>query len=96
MLNPGTHTNTTDTMAAAMEAAFDDQWSAFNGDLPKPTPKQMAGIRLMFVAVAQGVVQHLRDNHEAFNVTTESAEAGGDSHSHPAEVTSISTIDTTA
>jgi len=96
MLHPGKHDQTTGTMAQAMETAFLDQWPHFNGDLPLPAGKQLAALRLFFVAVAQGMVQHLRDHPEAFNVTTASAGSGDGSHTHPAEVASISTTGTTA
>ena len=83
-------------MAELMEDAFLAEWSHFNPSLPIPSEKQLKGIRLMFVAVAQGVVQHLREHPEAFDVTTDSAGSGGASHTHNGEVSSISTTGTTA
>ena len=69
-------------------------------------------MRLFFVAVAQGVVQHLRDHPEAFTLsvanTTHNHSGGahvhGDgshahsdgSHTHPASVTQITAQQTTA
>jgi hypothetical protein len=67
-LKPGTFSDTVDTMAKAMEAAFLDQWALFNPKLPEPDEKQLNSMRLFFVAVSQGVVQHLRDNADSFDV----------------------------
>lgn len=36
-------------------------------DAPLPTANEE--MKLMFIAIARGVVQHLHDNHDAFNVT---------------------------
>jgi len=99
-------------MAGAIEAAFKNQWQLFNPDLPLPNEEQLVSMRLFFVAVAQGVVQHLRDNPDAFKLavtnTTHGHSGGahvhGDgshshsdgSHSHPASVAEISTQQTTA
>jgi hypothetical protein len=70
-LRPGTFSETIDTMASAMEEAFLNQWPLFNPDLPLPDEKKLHSMRLFFVAVSQGVVQHLRDNKEAFEVEVE-------------------------
>lgn len=113
MLHPGKHNDTAGTtMAGAIEAAFVNQWPLFNPDLPLPNEEQLAPIRLFFVAVAQGVVQHLRDHPEAFTLAVSStshthsggAHVHGDgshshsggSHSHPASVTQITAQETTA
>jgi hypothetical protein len=112
MLIPGKHNATAGTMAGAIEAAFLDQWPLFNPDLPEPEGKQLAAMRLLFVAVAQGVVQHLRDHPDAFAVTVTAADHthsdgahthgdgshahSGGSHNHPAAISVISTTETTA
>jgi hypothetical protein len=113
MLHPGKHGDTAGTtMAGAIEAAFLDQWHLFNPDLPLPSEEQLTPLRLFFVAVAQGVVQHLRDNPGAFKVsvtdTTHSHSGGahihGDgshshsdgSHSHPVSISQIASQQTTA
>jgi hypothetical protein len=84
-LKPGTFSDTIDTMAKAMEDAFLDQWSLFNPNLPVPGAEsaQLKSMRLFFVAVSQGVVQHLRDNPAAFQVTVQN---GSHSHSGGAHV----------
>ena len=81
-------------MADAMEDAFLSQWDLFNPELPKPTGKKLEGMRLMFVAVSQGVVQHLRDNEDAFKIADDSA--GGTSHDHGGQLESIQATGTTA
>ena len=114
MLHPGKFNDTASTtMAGAIEAAFLDQWPLFNPDLPVPTEdEQLDPMRLLFVAVAQGVVQHLRDHPEAFTLavanTTHNHSGGahvhGDgshshsdgSHAHPASVAQITAQQTTA
>jgi hypothetical protein len=71
-LRPGSFSDTNAaTMAKQIEAAFMSQWSSFNPDLPQPEGKQLEALRLFFVAVSQGVVQHLRDNAVAFEVVVD-------------------------
>ena len=65
-LKAGTIDNLSNSMALAMENAFVDQWPKVMGDLELPVDRQQ--MRLMFVAVAQGVVEHLRNNPDAFKV----------------------------
>ncbi|HEY5704603.1 MAG TPA: hypothetical protein VIS96_03400 [Terrimicrobiaceae bacterium] len=101
------------TMAKAMEEAFLTEWTPFNGeDLPPPEGKSLQALRLFFVAVSQGVVQHLRDNAAAFALTINSASHShdggehvhgdgththdGGSHSHGATVSEIKTTGTTS
>ncbi len=113
MLHPGKYHDTdASTMAGAIEAAFVDQWPLFNPDLPPhPTEEQLDAMRLLFVAVAQGVVQHLRDHPEAFTLavanTSHSHSGGahvhgdgshshsGGSHSHPTSIAAITAQETT-
>jgi hypothetical protein len=64
-------------MAMAIEEAFLREWPEFNGTLPLPEGKDLNAMRLFFVAVSQGVVQHLHDNPGAFTLTLNQA-----SHSH--------------
>jgi len=54
------------SMAQAMEDAFVAQWPFVMGDRDLPADRQQ--MRLMFVAVAQGVVEHLKSNPDAFKV----------------------------
>jgi len=111
-LKPGTFSDTVDTMAQAMEEAFLNQWPLFNPNLPEPDEKQLNALRLFFVAVSQGMVQHLRENPAAFEVTVDNgahshtggAHVHGDgshahsggAHSHGGTVDQINTTGTTA
>lgn len=58
------------SMAQAIEGAFREEWSNFmDGETPEPSQE----LRLFFVAVARGVVKHLKDNPRAFKIIS-----GGD------------------
>lgn len=54
-------------MAEAIEASFKEAWPTLMGDLPLPESNDQS--KLMFIAVAQGVVKHLVAHPEAFKVT---------------------------
>ncbi len=54
------------SMAKAMEQAFVMLWSNVMGEQDVPLDRQQ--MQLMFVAVAQGVVEHLKENATAFKV----------------------------
>jgi len=61
-------------MAEAMEVAFDAEWRNTMGDADPPgTNPQM---HLMFLAIAEGVVNHLKANPEAFKVTVTQTGSG--------------------
>ncbi len=58
-LKPGSYANFTNSMAAAMESAFQTYWRSV-----KDTPLPDAGLedrKILFIAIARGVVQHLRE-----------------------------------
>jgi hypothetical protein len=59
-LKAGTLDDFSNSMAAAMERAFDLVWNARWGT-PLPTQTR-DDRRLLFVAIAQGVIRHLKDN----------------------------------
>jgi hypothetical protein len=65
-LKAGTILDLSNSMAQAMEDAFVAQWPVVMGDRDLPADRQQ--MRLMFVAVAQGVVEHLKRNPDAFKV----------------------------
>lgn len=65
-LKAGTISDLSNSMAQAMEDAFVAAWPNVMGEQELPANRQQ--MRLMFVAVAQGVVQHLKDNPNAFKV----------------------------
>ena len=60
----GTYTN---SMADAIEKAFLAEWPKVMIDQPVPDSNDQ--MRLLFMAIAQGVVQHLVDHPEAFTIT---------------------------
>lgn len=54
------------TMAASIEAAFVNEWDKVTG-YPLGTAGQRER-RVLFAAIAQGIVRHLQDNPDAFKV----------------------------
>jgi hypothetical protein len=73
-LKAGSKTDYVASMASAMEEAFMHEWGNFmeGADAPKMSDQ----MRLMFVAIAQGVVNHLKANHDAFKVTATQTSSG--------------------
>jgi hypothetical protein len=73
-LKAGSKADYNSSMASAMEKAFVDEWSSFmeGADAPKMSDQ----MRLMFVAIAQGVVNHLQANPGAFKVTATETSPG--------------------
>lgn len=63
----GTLSEYTDSMAEKMRMVFEDLWREQYGyDLPSETRVDR---RMLFVAIAQGVIQHLKDNAvDAFDI----------------------------
>jgi hypothetical protein len=81
-LKAGTIQDYGNSMAEAMEEAFLEEWPRIMSDnQPKPKPNDQ--MKLLFIAMAQGVVRHLADHPESFGVSI-SSNAG---HSHSASVT---------
>ena len=79
-LKAGTINDLSNSMAKAIEEAFLSEWpKAKQGQSP---PAMNDDMRLIFVAVAQGVVKHLKVNENAFEVTVNTT----DLHSHTAQV----------
>jgi len=65
-LNPGTLDNISGSMAEAMEQVFREELpSVVPGANPERGERER---RLLFVAVAQGMVRHLAANPDAFKV----------------------------
>lgn len=85
-LKAGMIDNMADSMAAAMEAAFLEEWPKAMGDQEKPDMNDQ--MRLMFVAMAKGVVRHLVANPDAFLVKiTPFGIDGWGQHTHEASLT---------
>jgi hypothetical protein len=68
MLKAGTIGDFNNSMASAIEEEFERLWeSRYGNELPETTKEDR---RLFFLAIAQGVIKHLRDNAEdAFDVS---------------------------
>jgi 2C-methyl-D-erythritol 2,4-cyclodiphosphate synthase len=75
-----------DSMASAMETAFNNEWPTLMGDSPLPASNDQ--MKLMFVAIAQGVINHLQLHCDAFDIKITNGNAVGDT----GNVTGISTI----
>ena len=78
-LNAGTRTHITtgddqfsNSMAEAMETAFLKDWPVI---MHTAAPKTNDQLRLIFIAVAQGVVRYLKDNADAFNIVLSATDA---------------------
>ena len=56
-----------DSMAEAMAQAFKAEWPLVMGDAP--VPETSGQMKLLFAAVAQGVVKHLQQHATDFKVT---------------------------
>lgn len=54
------------SMAQAMEKAFIQEWQVIMGT---DAPEMNNHVRLLFIAIAQGVIRHLYDNQDAITVT---------------------------
>ena len=71
------------SMANDIENAFMAEWGnvmkdALGNPLPTPAPNNTQ-MQLLFVAIAQGVVNHLKSNHTAFTVEV-------DTHTHTIDI----------
>jgi hypothetical protein len=62
--NPSAFAN---SMAEAMAQAFREEWPFVMGDAPVPQTSQE--MKLLFAAVARGVVRHLQEHANDFKVT---------------------------
>ncbi|MEL6655216.1 MAG: hypothetical protein AAFY48_02125 [Bacteroidota bacterium] len=76
--------NYTNSMASAMQEAFFDAWEDYMGEDQDP-PEVNPQMQLMFVAVARGVVRHLTENPDAFEVLVNT----NNSHTHTASISDI-------
>ncbi len=76
-LKAGSNSSNTDfanSMAAAMVEAFNNEWPYIMGDAPKP--ETLDQMKLLFAAVAQGIIKHLKDHATDFKVTVNSSGSG--------------------
>lgn len=84
VLKPGTISDFSHSMAQAMEDAFHAHWTPIMGD--RPIPIDSRHLRLLFVAIAQGVVAHLQAHPEAFQVEVDLPDAGGTADGEVTEI----------
>jgi hypothetical protein len=84
--HPGDPTGYSGSMAEAMEQVFLKEWPFVMGDAPVPQSNDQ--MRLLFIAIARGVIQHLEQNHGSFKVTTTDVSV----NTAEGEVTEIETI----
>ena len=87
-LKAGTKQDMTGSMAAAIERAFLLEWPSVMGDAPVPSTPSPE-MRLLFVAIAQGVIRHIRDNPGSFLVDVDAG-----NHSGAGRVTAVQTTGT--
>jgi hypothetical protein len=73
------------SMAKAIEDAFLEEWPFAMADQPKPELNDQ--MRLLFVAIAKGVVRHLAANGAAFHVDNSSENGQQLTHTHTATTT---------
>ena len=74
-------------MADAMMEAFKKEYPNFIGG---PAPDDTKQMKLLFVAVAQGMVRHLVANKDAFRINVQN----NSSHAHNANISNIETTGT--
>jgi hypothetical protein len=68
-IKAGTTKDLPESMAAAMMESFKTEWAIVMKDTPTPVaPNFTKQSELLFIAIAQGVVNHLVANPKAFNV----------------------------
>lgn len=84
-LAPGA-ANYSGSMAAAMEQAFREEWPTVMGNAAVPASSEQ--LNLMFRAIAQGVIRHLKQNCASMKVSV-TVNIGGTTHSGTGTVTDI-------
>jgi hypothetical protein len=77
------------SMAEAIETAFMAQWPYVMGDADVPASNDQ--MKLLFIAVAQGVVNHLKQNSASMKVTV-TVNVGGTSYNGTGTVSNIEII----
>jgi hypothetical protein len=75
-LKAGTVADFADSMAQAMENALKIEYQALKGE-PLPAMGE-EDRRMLLAAIAQGVVRHLKDNADAFQISVETTQVTGE------------------
>ena len=82
----GTEDNYTGSMAQAIEHAFREEWPyVMGGEKPESNPE----MKLLFIAIAQGVVKYLKQHADSFRVQVQ---GGGVAGTKNGEVSEIQTV----
>ncbi|MCM1983270.1 hypothetical protein [Lyngbya confervoides] len=89
-LKAGSFDSFSDSMAQEIEQAFRDQWPLFMGE-DLPVPDESPQSRLLFVAIARGIITHLVNHPEAFQVMV--TLAGGTTASGTVEAISAEDVE---
>ena len=75
----------TDSLAGAMDAEFVSLWTRYK-DIALPTDaRAVEDRRLMFVAIARGMLSYLHDHRNDIETTDESVGGGVTEHDHQLE-----------
>ncbi|MDY6979909.1 MAG: hypothetical protein SV201_08515 [Pseudomonadota bacterium] len=77
-LKRGSVLNFTNSMAAAMEQAFRDEWNLVK-DVPIPEAGEQDR-KIMFAAIAQGVLDYLYSHRNEIPTTNQHDTSGGHTH----------------
>lgn len=80
-LKAGTTGDLENSMAEAMVTAFQTEWAKIM-DEDQPPPDFTPQMKLMFIAIAQGVVKHLVDNAGAIKVNVNNTTLSGNTTTH--------------
>ena len=73
------------TLAGAIDSEFVELWNTEN-DIELPDdPKAIIDRRLMFVAIARGILGYLQDHQDDIMTTTVPASSTGSEHNHQLE-----------
>ena len=86
-LNAGTASDLGDSMAAAIDAAMQDEWTAAYG-APLPGGAGELDRRILFAAVARGVLGYLYAHRDDLVTDTVQGTSGGHSHKLAFELSS--------
>lgn len=91
-IKAGTVTDFAGSMAEAMEEAMEQEYLAVKGE---PLSSQgQEDRRLLLVAIAQGVVRHLKDNLDAWKIEVETELVDSDDAEGTGEVDELETTGT--
>ena len=74
-----------DTLAGAIDGEFVELWNAENDIKLPDNPKAIIDRRLMFVAIARGILCYLQDHQDDIMTTTDRATGAGSEHNHQLE-----------